>query len=405
MKKAPTFIDVFAGCGGLSFGLMAAGWNGIFAVERDQNAFESLKENLIDKDSSRSFSWPSWLSKDPHAVDELLGNYRGDLIGLRNQVDLLAGGPPCQGFSAAGRREASDPRNKLTASYLDFVSLIQPKLVLIENVKGITVDFIDKKSKTGTINYAQKIISALSDEYNVHTRLIDTSQFGVPQKRKRFFILGIRKDISAFMEKNPFDVIDELRLEFLKNKGICVPISAKAAISDLETERNGVRDSSECHGFKEISYCGPLTAFQRLMNAGMGEGITDTRLARHNPVIRERFEQLIERCHADGRLNISISSELRASYGLKKCAIRVLDPDSPSPTITSMPDDLIHYKEPRTLTVRENARLQSFPDSFVFKGKYTTGGERRKREVPRFTQVANAVPPLVAEAIGRALIK
>lgn len=69
-----------------------------------------------------------------------------------------------------------------------------------------------------------------------------------------------------------------------------------------------------------------------------------------------------------------------------------------------MPDDLIHYREPRTLTVRENARLQSFPDSFVFKGKYTTGGDRRKREVPRFTQVANAVPPLVAEAIGQALI-
>ena len=82
----------------------------------------------------------------------------------------------------------------------------------------------------------------------------------------------------------------------------------------------------------------------------------------------------------------------------------MLDPDGPSPTITSMPDDLIHYRESRTLTVRENARLQSFPDSFVFKGKYTTGGDRRKREVPRFTQVANAVPPLVAEAIGLALI-
>src|SRR5262249_52412871 len=81
-------------------------------------------------------------------------------------------------------------------------------------------------------------------------------------------------------------------------------------------------------------------------------------------------------------------------------ALRVLDPDRPAPTITSMPDDLLHYLEPRTLTVRENARLQSFPDWFAFKGKYTTGGDLRRREVPRFTQVANAVPPLMAEAVG-----
>jgi DNA (cytosine-5)-methyltransferase 1 len=85
-------------------------------------------------------------------------------------------------------------------------------------------------------------------------------------------------------------------------------------------------------------------------------------------------------------------------------ATRVLDPRKPAPTITSMPDDLLHYSEPRTLTVRENARLQSFPDWFAFRGKYTTGGERRAREVPRFTQVANAVPPLVAEIWGEVLM-
>ena len=94
---------------------------------------------------------------------------------------------------------------------------------------------------------------------------------------------------------------------------------------------------------------------------------------------------------------------MRERFGLKKMALRVLDPDRPSPTITSMPDDLLHYSEPRTLTVRENARLQTFPDWYSFQGKYTTGGHLRKLEVPRFTQVANAVPPLVARAIGEAL--
>lgn len=94
---------------------------------------------------------------------------------------------------------------------------------------------------------------------------------------------------------------------------------------------------------------------------------------------------------------------MRERHGINKLATRVLDPAKAAPTITSMPDDLIHYAEPRTLTVRENARLQTFPDWFEFRGKYTTGGERRAREVPRFTQVANAVPPLVAEMWGEVL--
>lgn len=398
--KALTFIDIFAGCGGLSYGLMAAGWKGLFAIERDENAFASLHENLVKATASKKFAWPNWLPKTAHGVDEVLSAHENDLLALRGNVDLLAGGPPCQGFSAAGRREANDPRNHLTESYLKFVALVRPRIVLIENVKGIAVDFEDGEGK---INYAKKIIDELSIDYDVHSQVLDTSTFGVPQKRKRFFIVGIRKDIVAGYGETPFQYIERLRLGFLTEKGISIPVAAMSALSDLEIGRNGTRPSPDFAGFEEIIYKGPLTAYQRLMNSGIGSNVTDTRLARHSQEIKTRFEKLIKLCHADGRLNISISPELRASFGLKKCAIRVLDPDNPSPTITSMPDDLIHYKEARTLTVRENARLQSFPDSFAFKGKYTTGGDRRKREVPRFTQVANAVPPLVAEAIGRAL--
>lgn len=403
-KKMPTFIDVFAGCGGLSYGLMAAGWKGLFAIERDENAFASLRENLILQNADKKFAWPKWLKKSPHAVDEVLAIHHESLLRLRGKVDLLVGGPPCQGFSSAGRREANDPRNQLTASYLKFVSLIQPKLVLIENVRGIAADFDDANGSGGKINYAKRIIQTLSADYRVFTEVLDTSLFGVPQKRKRFFIVALRKDITAGYGESPFQVIERLRLGFLAGKGISAPVSTKCAISDLEVGRNGTRPSQDTENFEEIAYKGPLTAYQRLMNTGVGRLVTDTRLARHNPEIKARFQKLIELCHADGRLNMSISPELRASFGLKKCAIRVMDPESPSPTITSMPDDLIHYREARTLTVRENARLQSFPDSFIFRGKYTTGGDRRKREVPRFTQVANAVPPLVAEAIGSALM-
>lgn len=383
---------------------MAAGWEGLFAIERDANAFASLNENLIREDAPKRFSWPTWLPKAPHGIDEVLDSHRESLLALRNKVDLLAGGPPCQGFSSAGRRVANDPRNHLTSSYLEFVALVQPRIVLIENVKGIAIDFCDEESAEGKINYAKKIIQALSVEYDVSAKVLDTSNFGVPQKRKRFFIIGLRKGATFHCKETPFCVIEGLRLGFLSQKGLSVPVAAKSAISDLEVGRNGTRQSVDSEGFQEIAYKGPLTSYQRLMNVGVGKHVTDTRLARHNSMVTSRFEKIIQLCHADGRLNVSISPELRASFGLKKCAIRVLDPDGPSPTITSMPDDLIHYREPRTLTVRENARLQSFPDSFVFKGKYTTGGDRRKREVPRFTQVANAVPPLVAEAIGRALI-
>src|SRR5262245_49086581 len=110
-SSPPTFIDVFAGCGGISLGLMAAGWRGIFAIERDRYAFKTLKENLQGKKPRYSFQWPAWLPKTPHDISEMLEEYRRELIGLRGRIDLVAGGPPCQGFSMAGKRQSRDPRN------------------------------------------------------------------------------------------------------------------------------------------------------------------------------------------------------------------------------------------------------------------------------------------------------
>jgi DNA (cytosine-5)-methyltransferase 1 len=162
---------------------------------------------------------------------------------------------------------------------------------------------------------------------------------------------------------------------------------------------------AECDGFEEIAYGAARTSYQVVMRDGHVGAPSDLRLARHRPEIRERFASIIRACREDGRLNTTISSDVRKAHGLKKMAIRVLDPLSAAPTITSLPDDLLHYSEPRTLTVRENARLQTFPDWFAFRGKYTTGGDRRRREVPRFTQVANAVPPLLAEQIGSVLLR
>src|ERR1700693_1003649 len=135
------FADIFAGCGGLSLGLLQAGLEGKFAIEHDEFAFATLRANLLSKDSPFKFKWPRWLPKEPIAIGKLLREYKEQLESLEGAVDLLVGGPPCQGFSSAGRRRHDDPRNKLFASYLGIVDTLQPKAVLIENVRGFTMDF------------------------------------------------------------------------------------------------------------------------------------------------------------------------------------------------------------------------------------------------------------------------
>lgn len=394
--KPLTFIDAFAGCGGLSLGLMQSGWTGRFAIERDKFAFASLKANLLAKGAPYKYVWPRWLPKEPIGIVEILSNYRDELEDLSGSVDVLVGGPPCQGFSSAGRRKHDDPRNQLFASYLNLVDIIKPKAVLIENVRGFTLDF---SAGDEIMNFSQALKARLSDTYTVHEQLLDLSIFGVPQARTRYFVLAFRSELNV---PNPFVHLQDRLPSFLRSLQLTAPVSSGSAISDLEVCRGGTQPSTESNGFEETRYTGPQTRFQKLMNAGC-KVPTNLRLARHAEEIVGRFKEIIELSHAGGRLNTSISAEMRARFGLKKLALRVLDPDRPSPTITSMPDDLLHYSEPRTLTVRENARLQTFPDWYLFQGKYTTGGHLRKQEVPRFTQVANAVPPLVARAIGEAL--
>jgi len=384
---------------------MMAGWNGAFAIEHDSNAFQTLSHNLIRRENRYSYDWPLWLPKSPHSILDFVDQYAAELQQLAGKIDLMVGGPPCQGFSSAGRRDPDDPRNQLVGAYLKLVGVIKPKVVLIENVRGITVDFKDSSQPSGRKNYASWIQNELGQDYTVHSSMLDLSRFGIPQNRHRYFIIALRKGESFRSSRDPFDSLEQNRNAFLRKKGIPgVPVTAKGAISDLEVMRNGKSACLGFPGFEKTDYIGPLTAYQRLMNDGVGCAVSDTRLARHKPEIAQRFGQIIELCHQDGRLNTSLSTAMRASFGLNKRALRVLDPENASPTITSMPDDLLHYSEPRTLTVRENARLQSFPDWFEFQGKYTSGGDRRRKEVPRFTQVANAVPPLIAEAIGSVLL-
>lgn len=399
----PTFIDAFAGCGGLSLGLKRAGWKGLFAIEKDPNAFETLSANFPTGDGPFSYAWPEGIEEQAWDIHELLTERRQVLEGLADKVDLLAGGPPCQGFSQAGPRQPDDPRNTLFEAYLELVELLHPRFVLVENVRGFASDF--KARESGPVeNFAEALKRGLNGRYDIMSAFIRASDFGVPQMRPRFFLVGALKGMEAKEGiKAFFDDLRKAAPGFLSRRRLPERPSAKDAISDLEVERNGTTPCEESKGFEKVGYKAPRTAYQKAMRDGYKGVPSCTRIARHRPHIRERFASIIAACKKAKRLNTSLSAEMRSEYKLSKSGLRVMDPKAPAPTITSLPDDLLHYSEPRILTVRENARLQSFPDWFEFKGKYTTGGDRRRDEVPRFTQVANAVPPLLAEQLGFAL--
>ncbi|MCG9738765.1 DNA cytosine methyltransferase [Shewanella insulae] len=402
--EAGTYIDLFAGCGGLSLGLVNAGWKGVFAIEKSKDAFATLKHNLVDRGH---YAWPSWLPQQEHGIEELLSKHKSELKALSGSVDLIAGGPPCQGFSPAGRRNPDDPRNKMAEHYVEVVKLVKPKYLLLENVKGFNSPFEKEKGK-GAIPYSQIVKQRLESlGYRVFFEVIKSSQWGVPQLRPRFILIAIREDIFQEAPIDPFEELHRSRPDFLQRKGLSStkPITVREAISDLEHKGKTLVDATDSpiKGFKQVSYKQPkhLNNYLALMRDGVSEvdSPCGLRIPRHSEVVVERFKRILKECPK----GTSLSKERREAYGTKKHALTPLDGESPSATVTTLPDDILHYSEPRILTVREMARLQSFPDYYAFKGPYTTGGALRKQSCPKYTQVGNAVPPLLGEALGTML--
>lgn len=397
-KKKYTVIDLFAGCGGLSLGLYQAGWNGVFAIEKNKFAFDTLKYNLID--THQHFSWPNWLPQTPHDINEVLEKYANQLKALRGTIDLVAGGPPCQGFSMAGKRVENDIRNNLVFSYIEFIKLVQPKLILFENVKGFTYAF-DKKNKEDATPYSKRVIDELIKlNYNVKPHIIDFSKYGIPQRRKRFILVGVHANVG-----NPDkfeELLDVEKSSFFKRKGLSANVSLKEAISDL-LQSNGCIPTPDRDGFMSGKYGVALSKYQVFLRGVYPQmhQIPDSHsFARHTKQKLECYQNLLANYPIRGK---RIDGKTREQWGIKQRGITVLDGDALSPTITGHPEDCLHYCEPRIMTVRECARIQSFPDWYEIKRKYTTGGKLRKIEVPRYTQIGNAIPPLFAELAGTIL--
>lgn len=399
MNKLNTYVDLFAGCGGLSLGLHLSGWKGVFAIEKSKDAFSTLEHNLIHK--KQHFDWPNWLPQTNLDIDHVLKVYTNELKGLRNNIDLVVGGPPCQGFSSAGKRYEHDERNNLIDSYITFIRTVQPKVIFFENVKGFTQKF-DKNKVKGRI-YSKYVTEALERNvydfpgYQVCGKLVNFADYGVPQKRTRFILVGIRKDVAESIDPELFfEKLKTNRETFLMTKGISVTTSLENAISDL-LYSHGQVESPDSIGFKSGMYGEIQSGYQKYLRNNASNQVPDShRFPNHRETTLERFKHIL----TTAQKNKTLSEKLKKKYGIKKHTLIPLDGSTPASTITTLPDDYLHYCEPRIFTVREYARIQSFKDWYEFKGKYTTGGKVRTQEVPRYSQIGNAIPPLFGEQAG-----
>ena len=407
-----TSIDLFAGCGGLTRGLESAG-------------FECIAFNEINKDAADSFAlnFPDAIRLDGDiriaVSDEVIDEVVLPLA-PGSEVDLVCGGPPCQGFSGIGHRrsftiEKEDiPTNHLFQEMIRVIERVRPRAYLFENVQGLLSSKWNSSGEGGEI--FRDVWGAFSsiEGYTSQPTLLHAYGFGVPQNRPRVMIMGVRDDVlqRSGIQPSKFDSTRKLSSfnTQLRNNGGLFPTwsgstapGVREAIGDLEYD-----DWTDDEGKHRNP---PLSEFQVEMRSKLkNDDLTDHIVSNHSTRVRERFQYMIDN-------SVSNIRELPEDMRTNKFSQKLLPADwgEGSPTITccSNPDDYVHYSMPRALSVREWARLQTFPDHHLFSGPRTTGGARRAgnpdegvwdREVPKYTQIGNAVPPMLAKAIGERVI-
>jgi len=364
-------LDFFAGAGGLSEGLRMTGIQVIYANEIDKWAKMTYEYNHKDT----IFHCGDISKLTVNSINSALQKKFG--FGIEN-VDIMAGGPPCQGFSIIGQRNIDDPRNRLFREFLKLVKQIKPKIFIMENVFGLL------SIQNGKVK--DEIIEAFTKAgYNMsEPKVLSSCDFGVPQIRKRVFFLGIRKDLSSTPLVYPLPTHKEIS----NNKSTKL-VTVKDAISDLPEK---IIESSGIDVGEAVPYSHtPANDYQRLMRCNC-QSVYNHHTKRLLEIRMERISKLSE-----GATKESLPKELQAGGHENK--YRRLSFNEPSPTLTAhMSKDLsdfIHPKYNRPITVREAARIQSFSDKYIFLGS----------EYQQLKQIGNAVPPLLAKAIGDCIVE
>ena len=405
--QAKFYIDFFSGCGGLSLGLGFAGWNGLFAIEKDPMAYKTFYHNLVSEAAPYQHfqAWPEWLEKTNHSIEDILEDpeKRTQLEKLRGHVALVAGGPPCQGFSVAGARNGNDPRNLLVFKQIEAIKLLRPPVCIVENVGGFARKFISQPIDGITINIADAAIKEIESlGYNVGRVTINAADFGVPQLRERVIIIGISKDFAGELSATKLLTDCLAKAGEAQRAAYGLPldryVNIEEAISDLSGEEKVI--DPEFPKYRTVKYLPADSAYQRLMRRHMGDREIPNchRLNNHSEKAITLYKKALE-TQPPGRL----TKEFLYENGCHSNKRFVLDVTKPSSTLTTAPEELIHYRHPRVVTLREMARLQSFPDDFEFMGRYTLNGPARGVDVPRNAQIGNAIPPLVGLALGTAI--
>ena len=348
VKKKYKVLDLFCGCGGISEGYYLAGFDIAGGIDFNEYATITFKHNFKNAKVHNVdiTTFPS---------EQILEEY-GD-------VDVIVGGPPCQGFSTANRyqKETDDPRNKLFFEYIRFVQQIHPKFIMIENVRGLLT-----RDGGYAIDRIKEILGSV--EYNITYRVLDASEYGVPQNRKRAIIVGVRKDFK------------DLSFDF--DKLIKQP---KTTVGDAIGELYSFEQSPD--GTKTITTPAdtPLRKFLRAED----NTITDQDIVYPAQKVQDRIKHVPQ-----GGNWQDVPEELWPNNRKNRhsSAYKRLDPNNQSCTIDTgnAHSNYFHPIYNRIPTIRESARLQSFPDSFEFQGPRGS----------KYRQVGNAVPPLLAKAIA-----
>lgn len=452
-------VDLFCGAGGMSEGILQAGFHIVFSSDKSSEVaqtYTNRHEQLgLIQGKNTHFEQMDIRELSGDFIIERVRNLEifngSDRLERENPIDVIFGGPPCQGFSRSGKRDPQDPRNFLFREYLRVIDELRPRYVVMENVEGMIDMRLYIEGLRGATYENVEVPEILKEEFKaigyntLEPRLMDASDFGVPQGRKRIIFIAYLDGENKPEYPNP--------THSSENK-----VTVLQAIGDLikdEELRNIINPEPTKYQLDSI--------IGRTKHIN-GEAIATNRkilnheFSKHTSIVEERFslyregedantlrkrikeegidisgkenllnyiEKEIEKIAVDTSIDISsevamtidealndreyIISALREpncqellidSLLTKKNSRTRLNRDNTALTVLTIPDDYISPFENRTFTVRELARLQSFDDSFEFLGKRTTGGQRRREEVPQYTQVGNAVPPLLAKAVA-----